>query len=370
MSQYRPTVLTVSLSAIANNFHLAKTVVRGRAKRMAVVKADAYGHGMIPVAQRLLHEGADALAVATVDEGIALREAGIFAPTLILGGTCREAIVEAVSRHLALTVYDMDTLRSLELAAQRLNTVAHAHLKIDTGMGRIGVKGKRALTGLLDLWEQTKHVKMEGIFTHFANADGDPDFTREQNELFWEAVHTVRDGGRFHPLAHAAASTGMLAGPDYWHDMVRPGIMLYGAEVNDRVIGLTPAQTLSTSPVRFEWLEVGETVGYGRTFTCTRGTKVMTLPVGYGDGYPRLLSNQADVLVCGRRAPIIGRVCMDQLMVDVTDVPEADLHSEVVLMGAQGEERITPDELARLAGTIPYEIMLGFGARVTRRVVD
>jgi len=369
VSQYRPTVLTVSLSAIANNFQLAKTVVHGRARRMAVVKADAYGHGMIPVAQRLVHEGADALAVATVDEGIALREAGVLAPVLVMGGTCREAVVEAVSRHLALTVYDLDTLRSLNLAAQRLNTIAHAHLKIDTGMGRIGVKGKRALASLLDTWGQAKHVKMEGIFTHFANADGDPEYTKEQNARFWEAVHSVRERG-FHPLAHAAASTGMLAGPDFWHDMVRPGIMLYGAEVNDRVIGLTPAQTLSTSPVRFEWLEVGETVGYGRTFTCSRGTKVMTLPVGYGDGYPRVLSNRADVLVCGKRAPIIGRVCMDQLMVDVTDVPEADMHSQVVLMGAQGEERITPDELARLANTIPYEIMLGFGARVTRRVVD
>ena len=369
MSQYRPTVLTVSLSAIANNFHLAKTVIHGQPRRMAVVKADAYGHGMIPVAQRLLHEGADALAVATVDEGIALREAGVFAPTLILGGTCREALAEAVSRHLAITVYDLDTLRSLNLAAQRLNTVAHAHLKIDTGMGRIGVKGKRAFAGLLDAWGQAKHVKMEGIFTHFADADGDPDYTREQNNLFKEAVRTVREMG-YHPLAHAAASTGMLAGSDYWHDMVRPGIILYGAEVGHRVIGLTPAQTLSTSPVRFQWLEVGETVGYGRTFTCSRGTKVMTLPVGYGDGYPRLLSNRADVLVCGKRAPIIGRVCMDQLMVDVTDVPGADMRSEVVLMGAQGEERITPDELARLAGTIPYEIMLGFGARVTRRVVD
>lgn len=369
MSQYRPTVLTVSLSAIAENFHLAKTVVRGRPRRMAVVKADAYGHGMIPVSQRLLHEGADALAVATIDEGIALREAGILAPTLVMGGTCREGLSEAVSRHLAVTVYDMDTLRRLNQAAQRLNTVAHAHLKIDTGMGRVGVKGKRAIAGLLDLWTQAKHVKMEGIFTHFANADGDPDYTKEQNDLFWEAIHAARNAG-FHPLAHAAASTGMLAGPDYWHDMVRPGIMLYGAEVADRVIGLTPAQTLSTSPVRFEWLEVGETVGYGRTFTCSRGTRVMTLPVGYGDGYPRILSNQADVLVCGKRAPIIGRVCMDQLMVDVTDVPGADMRSEVVLMGAQGEERITPDELAKLAGTIPYEIMLGFGARVTRRVVD
>lgn len=369
MSQYRPTVLTVSLSAIANNFQLAKVVTQGRAKQMAVVKADAYGHGMIPVANRLMQEGADALAVATVDEGIALRDAGILAPTLILGGTFRDGIVEAVDRHLALTVFDADTLRRLEQAAVRLDTVAHAHLKIDTGMSRVGVKGDQALEELLDEWAQAKHVKMEGVFTHFANADGDPLFTSMQNRRFQDAVRTVR-ARKFHPLAHAAASTGMLAGPAYWHDMVRPGIMLYGAEVTHRFAGLQPAQKLSTYPVRVEWIMAGETVGYGRTFKADRATRVMTLPVGYGDGYPRILSNKADVLVCGKRAPIIGRICMDQLMIDVTDIPEADMHSEAVLMGAQGDERITPDELARLAGTIPYEIMLGFGARVTRRVVD
>lgn len=369
MSQYRPTVLTVSLSAVANNFRLAKVVTQGKAKQMAVVKADAYGHGMIPVARRLVQEGADALAVATVDEGIALREAGVPAPTLVMGGTCRDALVEAVGRHLAITVYDADTLKRLDQAARRLDTVAHAHLKIDTGMSRIGVRGDRALEDLLDEWAQTKHVKMEGIFTHFANADGDPAFTALQNRRFEDAIHAVHSR-RFHPLAHAAASTGMLAGPAYWHDMVRPGIMLYGAEVTHRFAGLQPAQTLSTYPVRVEWIEADDTVGYGRTFRAARRTRVMTLPVGYGDGYPRILSNKADVLVCGKRAPIIGRVCMDQLMIDVTDIPEADLRSEAVLMGAQGDERITPDELARLAGTIPYEIMLGFGARVTRRVVD
>ena len=369
MSQYRPTVLTISLPTIANNFKLAKVVIQGKAKIMAVVKADAYGHGMIPVARRLVREGADALAVATVDEGIALREAGILAPTLVLGGTGQDAVVEAVERHLALSVYDADTLHRMDTAARRLGTVAHAHLKVDTGMGRIGVKGYRALEDLLDEWALAKHVKMEGVFTHFANADGDIGYTQWQNWQFNDALMSVH-ARNFRPLAHAAASTGMLAGECYWHDMVRPGIMLYGAEVNHRFAGLEPAQTLSTSPVRVEWIEAGETVGYGRTFKCERRTRVATLPVGYGDGYPRILGGRADVLMCGRRAPIIGRVCMDQMMVDVTDIPEADMRSEAVLLGAQGEERITPDELARLAGTIPYEIMLGFGPRVTRRFID
>ena len=370
MSQFRPTVLTVSLPTIAENFRLARGATGGRARQMAVVKADAYGHGMIPVSQKLLAEGADALAVATVDEGVALREAGILAPTLVMGGTTDPAaFVEAVRLHLALSIYDADALRRLEQAAERLDTVAHAHLKIDTGMSRIGVRGSQPLEKLLDLWVGTRHVKMEGIFTHFANADGDAEFTALQNRRFQDAVRMVR-GRRFHPLAHAAASTGILAGPAFWHDMVRPGVVLYGAEVADRMPGLQPAQTLSTRPVRVEWLNAGETIGYGRTFRADKAMRVMTLPVGYGDGYPRILSNRADVLVCGKRAPIVGRVCMDQLMIDVTDIPGADMHSEAVLMGAQGDERITPDELAKLAETIPYEIMLGFGARVTRRIID
>lgn len=370
MTQYRPTTLTISLNAIADNFRRVRGITAGRPRQMAVVKADAYGHGMIPVAGRLLQEGADALAVATVDEGIQLREAGILAPTLILGGTTSpEGLVEVVRHHLTQTVYDKETLRRLGLAAERLNSVAHAHLKIDTGMSRVGVRGSGPLEDLLDSWAQERYVKMEGIFTHFANADGDPEFTALQNRRFMEAVRAVR-ARKHHPLAHAAASTGIIAGQGYWHDMVRPGIMLYGAEVTDRVAGLKPAQKLSTTPVRIEWLRPDETVGYGRTFRTERATRVMTLPIGYGDGYPRILSSRADVLIEGRRAPVLGRVCMDQLMVDVTDIPEANMASEAVLMGSQGEECITPDELARLAETIPYEIMLGFGARVTRRIAD
>ncbi len=369
MSQYKPTMLTISLSAIANNFHMAKVVTQGSVRQMAVVKADAYGHGMIPVAKRLLQEGADALAVATAGEAMALREAGIRAHTLVLGGVWQGDIVELVKNHIAVTVYDLDTLRRLDQAAERLETVAHAHLKVDTGMGRLGVKRERDMDDLLDGWAQTKRVKMEGIFTHFANADGDPGYTRLQNIRFQDAVGKVRRM-KFDPIVHAAASTGMLAGPDYWHDMVRPGIMLYGAEVTYRFSGLQQAQQLTTYPVRFEWLEFGESVGYGRTFKCERPTRVMTLPVGYADGYPRDLSNRADVLICEKRAPVIGRVCMDQMMVDVTDIPEADMTSEVVLMGAQGEQRITPDELARLCGTIPYEIMTGFGSRIKRRILD
>lgn len=369
MTFLRPTVLTVSLNAIASNFRRVQGLTCGRTRHMAVVKADAYGHGMVPVARRLIREGALALAVATVDEGVALREAGILAPTLVLGGTCRAGLEEAARRHLSQAVFDAGTILAMEKAAAAQDTVAHAHLKIDTGMSRIGVRGGQALEELLDVWAGARHVKMEGIFTHFADADGDAEFTALQNERFHRAVQQVRERG-YRPLTHAAASTGILAGPEYWHDMVRPGIALYGAEICDRLDGLSPAQTLSTRPVRVEWIDRGDTVGYGRAFRAEQPTRVMTLPVGYGDGYPRLLSGRADVLVCGRRARILGRVCMDQMMVDVTAIPEAGMDSEVILMGKQGDERITPDELARLSETIPYEIMLGFTGRVTRRITD
>ncbi len=369
MSAFRPTVLTSSMRVIAENFRIVRERCGGDVLQIAVIKADAYGHGMLPVARRLLAAGAWGLAVATVDEAVSLREADVGAPVLILGGTTDEGLREAVARGVSPAVYDAHMLRVLQREAARLGIPARAHLKVDTGMSRIGARGPAEISALLDAWKACPGVAMEGLFTHFAQADTDPEFTALQKARFDEAAALVRRAGHA-PLLHAAASTGIALGPDYWYDAVRPGIVLYGAEVNDLFPGIRPAQTLSTRPVRIAWIDPGDSVGYGRTFRAERRTRVMTLPIGYGDGYMRCLSGRADVLVCGRRAPLIGRVCMDQMMADVTDLPEAGMDSEVVLMGAQGSERITPDELARLAGTIPYEIMLGFGTRVTKREID
>jgi alanine racemase len=224
------------------------------------------------------------------------------------------------------------------------------------------------LSAMLAWWRRCPDVEMEGIFTHFCVSDTDPIFTAQQNERFAEALAAVRQAG-FRPIAHAAASTAML-NPALQYDMVRPGIVLYGSCVPELAKELTWAQTLVTRPIRLQWIAKGDTVGYGRTFTAGRDTLVMTLPIGYGDGYPRILGNRASVLVRGKRAPLIGRVCMDMAMADVTDIPDVDLDDEVVLLGAQGDERITPDELAELANTIPYEIMLGFAVRIPVEVVD
>lgn len=369
MSSFRPTVLTISLQVIEDNFRIAKAVCRDGVRQIAVVKADAYGHGMLPVARRLLAAGAWGAAVATVDEAVELREGGVEAPVLVLGGTDEAGLSEIVARGISQTVYDIPTLERLQAQARRLGATARAHLKVDTGMSRIGARGEAEIAALLDAWRRCPDVRMEGLFTHFAQADADPEFTALQKSRFDAAAAWTRRAGHA-PMRHAAASTGIALGEDYWYDAVRPGIVLYGAEVTALFPGIRPAQTLTTRPVRVAWIDEGDTVGYGRTFRAERPTRVMTLPIGYGDGYPRILSGRADALVCGRRAPVIGRVCMDQLMIDVTDIPQAGMDSEAVLLGAQGEERITPDELAALADTIPYEIMLGFGARVTKRVTD
>ena len=364
----RTTVMRISERALYNNALEIRRSIPASAKMMCVVKADAYGHGSAFAARAMLRAGADAFAVAIVEEAAELRRAGITQPILILGGGGESSLREAVAVDAAHAVYDQWMLDILQDEAQRRGVRAKAHLKIDSGMSRIGVRGEEALEELLKHWRSAcPDVEMEGIFTHFCAADCDLDFTKRQNEAFAAALARVRAAG-FNPIAHAAATSAM-AMPECRYDMFRAGIGLYGSLAPGLEGKLRHAQTLSAYPVRVQRIAAGETVGYGRTFTARRDSVIMTVPIGYGDGYPRILSNRASALVCGRRAPIAGRVCMDMIMLDVTDIPEAGLDSEVVLMGQQGGERITPDELAELAETIPYEIMLGFSPRVRREYV-
>ena len=364
----RPTIMRISTEAIAANARAIRARIPDRVRMMCVVKADAYGHDSVRTARKLLAAGADAFAVAIVEEAERLRDGGIDGMILVLGGAEEDSLRRAVRAGVSQAVYTPRTLEILQDEAARCGKRALAHLKIDTGMSRVGVRGEDDLEAMLAWWRHCPDVDMEGIFTHFCVADTDPEFTSLQNERFSGALAAVRRAG-FSPIAHAAASSAMLD-PALQYDMVRPGIVLYGSGVPALADELTWAQTLLTRPVRLQWISAGDTVGYGRTFTAGRDTLVMTLPIGYGDGYPRVLSNRASVLVRGKRAPLIGRVCMDMVMADVTDVPGVDLEDEVVLLGAQGDERITPDELADLAGTIPYEIMLGFAPRVPVEVVD
>jgi len=361
----RPSIMKISEAALLNNAQVIRGALPQHVKMMCVVKADAYGHGSVQAAKVMLRAGADAFAVAIVEEARQLRAAGILNPILILGGACDDSLREAVLADAAQAVYLPHTLDVLQRAAQIIGRPARAHLKIDSGMSRIGVRSMSDLEQLLSHWRYNcPDVRMEGAFTHLCAVEEDPEFTRRQNAQFNEMLACVREKG-FDPITHAAASSAMLI-PEYQHDMVRAGIGLYGTLVPALRDRLRYAQTLITRPIRIERISAGDTVGYGRNYTAGRETCVMTLPIGYGDGYPRILSNRADVLVCGRRAPIVGNVCMDMLMADITDIPGVTLQSEVVLMGAQGEDCITPEELAQKANTIPYEIMLGFSARVRK----
>ena len=360
--------MTVSTEAVAANARAIRRALPAHVRMMCVVKADAYGHDALRVARRLRGCGADAFAVAIVEEAEALRRGGIDDMILILGGACEESLRQAVRCGASQAVYSEAALDILRDEAVKTGKPARAHLKIDTGMSRVGVRGTEALGKLLDRWQRCPEVVMEGAFTHFCVADSDPDFTALQNARFREALAAIRAAG-FAPIAHAAATSAMLK-EDLQYDMVRPGIGLYGSCLPELAGQIDNAQTLSTRPIRLQAIAAGDTVGYGRTFTARRDSLIMTLPIGYGDGYPRVLSNRASVLVKGRRAPLVGRVCMDMLMADVTDIEGVTLDDEVVLMGRQGAERITPDELAELAGTIPYEIMLGFSSRIPVEVID
>lgn len=364
----RPTVMKVSAEAVAHNARLIRGLVPESVRMMCVVKADAYGHGAVRVARRLLDAGADAFCVAIVEEARELREAGIEAPILILGGAGEESIREAVRCRVSQAVYEPWMLDVMQDEAARAGVRATAHLKLDTGMSRVGVRTDAELDALLARWKACPDVSMEGVFTHFCVADTDPAYTDEQDARFNAGIAKIRAAG-FAPIAHAAATSALLT-RRWQHDMVRAGIGLYGTGMPGLEGELRYAQKLVSKPIRVERIAAGETVGYGRTFTAGRDSVIMTVPIGYGDGYPRILSNRASVLVKGRRAPIAGRVCMDMIMADVTDIPGVTLEDEVVLLGKQGDERITPDELAELAETIPYEIMLGFGARVPSEAVD
>jgi len=361
----RPTMMKVSMPALMGNAAALRADIPAEVKMLCVVKADAYGHGALPFALELERHGvADAFAVAMVEEARELREGGVKSMIVILGGSDEESLREAVRLDGSQAVYTPEALMILEDEAKRLGVTAKAHLKVDSGMSRIGVRDSAELEAMLEVWKRCPHVVMEGCFTHFCASENDPDFTEKQNRAYEGMLGQIRAAG-FSPVAHVAASTAML-NPRYQHDMVRAGIALYGSCMPEMRGKLRHAQKLVTKPVRIERIQPGDTVGYGRVFRAQRETVVMTLPIGYGDGYPRILGGRADVLVRGKRAPVIGRVCMDMLMADVTDIADVGYEDEVVLMGRQGDECITPDELAERAETIPYEIMLGFLPRIPR----
>ena len=365
-----PVWIEVDLSAIKRNLQEIKRFVGPRVKILSVIKANAYGHGLAPVARALADAGADLLAVASVLEGLKLREQGIDGKILVLGQLLPEEAPLVVQHCLTQAIGDEQSAFSLSDAAAELGRPADVHLKVDTGMSRYGVWWEDAVSLTRKITE-LPGLKIGGILTHLAMAGQNTDATQDQLERFKSVIQELEQKNLPAGLRHAANSVGLLKFSESHWDLVRTGLLVYGAsplkEDVRKPFPLKPALSLK-SRIRFlKTVPAGRGVSYGGTFQASRPTVVATVPVGYAHGYPRALSNRAQVLVRGRRALVIGKITMEDLMVDVTDVPGVSIGDEVVLIGRQGNEQITAEELARQARTIPYEILAGLSPGILRR---
>ncbi len=366
--ELRPTVMEVDLDALAHNFAQIRSHV-APAKVMAVVKANAYGHGLIPCAKQLVAVGADALGVALVEEGIALRRAGIDIPILVFGGIFGSQIRYFLDYDLEITASSVSKLEAIEWTAQALGKRAKVHLKVDTGMERIGIHYYTAHT-LFEKALRVQYCDVVGVFSHFATADSaDQSFLTTQLERFLKCLTFFTERSKPVPVRHIANSAAVLANPATHLDLVRAGVILYGVSPTTRLVGrldLKPVMSLRSRVVFFKVVRAGAGVSYGHTWFAERDTRVVTVPIGYGDGYFRALSNRGSVLIRGKRYPIVGSVCMDQTMVDLGD-GEAFNGDEVVLIGEQGSVSLSVNELADIVETTPHEVLTSTNLRVPRR---
>jgi len=366
----RSTVAVVDLNKLEHNIKLLKQNLSYNTALMAVVKANAYGHGAVRIAQRCLLAGASWLAVAIPEEGAELREAGIESPILVLGGIDPSQANLIFQYNLHPCVFSYDVLDELNRQGMKFNKKIGIHLKIDTGMGRIGLRSKEEIYNFCSRIEEMEFIYLEGIFTHFATAD-DPDssYTLLQMERFNRIIAYLKSLNINPPLIHAANSAAILRYPDAQFNLVRAGISMYGYCPSEKMrtsIQLEPILEWKTRVVFVKQIKKGEGISYGLTYTSDQNRTIATLPLGYADGYNRLLSNRGWVLIKGKKAPIVGTICMDQFMVDVTDIPDVKPGETAVLIGKQGNETITADDLAKLCNTISYEILVNIGTRVPR----
>lgn len=375
MSAYRPAWLEISPANLQYNCETVKKIVGDQVKVCAVVKANGYGHGVIETSKACLAAGAEFLAVAMLTEAMELREAGFTCPILILGWTPEEGYEQAIQQQIRLAVFDAEEAARLNAKALAMGKKALVHLKLDTGMSRIGFQADE--TGLATAEDilNMEGITVEGIFSHFSKADeADKTFARNQLAIFKQFCARLeeRTGVRI-PIRHMAASAGIIDLPEGHLDMVRPGIMLYGfqpsAEMHNTA-DLKPALVWKARVGRVQLLPAGRLIGYNGTFELKQDTLVATVPVGYADGYNRLLSNYGYVLCQGKKLPIIGKVCMDQFMVDASQVPQLQVGDEVTLLGTDGDVSITVTEMAAMLKTIEHEIVCGIAPRVPKFYVD
>lgn len=362
--QPRKHIRRIDLAQLRANVTMLRDSLPAGTQLLAVVKADAYGHGMAHIAREALVAGATHLAVAITEEGVTLRQKGIAqAPILVLGALTPDAASLAVEHRLTATVCSPDMVHWLQAAAEEQNAEALCHLKIDSGMCRIGCRDEAEVSAVMAALAVCPRVRLTGVFTHFADADGeDMVFTHQQLERFLHLIAPLPEG----ILRHCANSAAIHRLPEAALDMVRAGISMYGYPPVETDMPLRPFMSWESEITYVKDIAPGDTVSYGRTFTADKPLRVATIACGYGDGYHRAASGKAKVIIRGKVAPIIGRICMDQMMADVSHIPDAAAGDRVLLMGAEGEGRITAEDIAAWAGTISYEVLLGATGRVPR----
>ena len=370
MKQFNRTYAEVNLDAIRHNIDEVHKNIKEGTKVMAIVKANAYGHGAVQVA-KALYDQVDAYGVAMIEEAIELRKAGIDKLILILGYTGEESYEDLVQYQISQTVYTWEMAEQLSETALKHGKKAKIHIKVDTGMSRIGYQVTEEAADEMAQLSKLPHIIVEGIFTHFAKADEkDKEPTYQQIKLFRKMIDMLEERGVSIPIHHCSNSAGIVDIPEANMDMVRAGITLYGMwpseDVDKTAISLKPALSLVTHVAYVKELPAGRAISYGGTYVTKEPRMIATIPVGYADGYARGLSNKGAVLIHGRRAPILGRVCMDQFMVDVTDIPDVKNEDEVILIGRDGDECITMEEVGGLSGRFNYEFACDLGKRIPR----
>ncbi|CAM4178253.1 alanine racemase [Bacillus manliponensis] len=367
----RDTVIEINLNAIKHNINEFKNHVNDEnIAIMAAVKANGYGHGAVGVAKAAVAAGVSHLAVAFIDEGIELREAGITVPVLVLGYTPKEAAIDAIEYDIMMTVYRLEDVRYMNEAAKQIGKKARIQIKIDTGMSRIGLQ-EEEVKPFLEEVKEMQYVKVEGIFTHYSTADEiDKAYTIMQTELFEKAVSMAAEVGLDIPLIHSSNSAGTMEMQHTFQNMVRVGIGMYGMypskEVDKTTVSLQPALTLKSRIAHIKRAKANRGVSYGNTYVTTGEEWIATVPIGYADGFSRQLSSKGHALINGVRVPVIGRVCMDQLMLDVTKAMPVQVGDEVVFYGKQNTEEISVEEVADLLGTINYEVTCMLDRRIPR----
>lgn len=367
----RDTIVEVNLDAVKHNVREFKKRVNDKnIAMMAAVKANGYGHGAVEVAKAAIEAGVNQLAVAFVDEGIELREAGVTVPILVLGYTPVEVAKDAIGYDIMMTVYRIEDLKGINEIAKQLEKKAHIQVKIDTGMSRIGLQEEEVAPFLEEL-KNMKYIEIEGMFTHYSTADEiNKIYTNMQTSLFEKAVNTAKEMGIHLPYIHSSNSAGSMELSNTFQNMVRVGIGIYGMypskEVDHTVVSLQPALSLKSKVAHIKHAKKNRGVSYGNTYVTTGEEWIATVPIGYADGYNRQLSNKGHALINGIRVPVLGRVCMDQLMLDVTKAMPVQVGDEVVFYGRQGEGEISVEEIADTLGTINYEVTCMLDRRIPR----